>query len=322
MKKIFGLLALFLILSSCDDGDMTFQSFNFDGDPVACSTTDNVYLKINGNEVLLLDLSSHPLTNVPSLTDTNGDPVPETFTLSLGTIKYRNYQNNSSSTSVPANSVCTNIDNADISVLEEWQGSGSISVITTKLETDANEPQQYVHSITLVDVSFTKGDETIRIENNFFGEIDSNTDINFAFNDAAGDILDCTDNLYKLSGSESLQLFFASGVINNTVDTTDVPLNSSNFLVYKDFTSTVSVTSICGNNPPASPTVEKNWQTETEGTVRIVTTAETVGGVTVYNHDIYLVDVRFYNMFSAGEYFIPTATETDGSYYVGTYVTQ
>ncbi len=322
MKKIFGILALFLLLSSCDDGDMSFQTFNFDGDLLACSTVDDVYLKINGSEVLILDLSSTPLLNIASVdTDGDGEIDPTIIQLSSGKIKYRNYNATASSSTV-----CSNIDSSSISILEEWLGSGTISITTTTTDNIT-----YSHSITLVDVSFTKGDETLRLLDNYLGERTTSVGFDFDFEsdtESPTEFLICTDedNIYTTgsSSTEALILSFASGTFQNIMDnigtTTEntIAINTNNVLRLRVFSSTAGSDSFCSITPPLSPTETARWETISTGSVKIVTTQEG----NVFTHEMYLQNVVFYNAANSTESYIPVPAEDDTTdYFIGVYIT-
>lgn len=64
MKKLLVLAASVFLLQACDDGDITLESFNFDTVNVQeCSTNDLVF-KINGEELLLLNIPASSFANV------------------------------------------------------------------------------------------------------------------------------------------------------------------------------------------------------------------------------------------------------------------
>src|SRR5690554_4975764 len=57
MKKIIGLLVASAFITACDDGDMVFENLNFDGVQIQKCTDNELYFKINNNELLLVDFT-------------------------------------------------------------------------------------------------------------------------------------------------------------------------------------------------------------------------------------------------------------------------
>ncbi|MFP9100792.1 hypothetical protein ACLI09_17230 [Flavobacterium sp. RHBU_24] len=326
MKKILGILIVLLLITvtACDDGEMTVKTFNFTGEVAPCGTVANLYIKNSGTEVLLMDLSTHPLLNIASELDESGVPIPAVVNLPAGAVIYRNYSANAS-----ASVVCSNIDNPAIYVMEEWKGSGTIEIITTKLDVpETTGLIQYSHSITFLDVSLTKGDETIRIQNTDYGSVE--TSLSFEFRFASGDEVNptqltaCGDFLYDTAGNEALLLNFADNTISNTVDETIINLDAAtNYLTLKVYTGTVTgISTICTGNPSLTPTEKERWVAAT-GRVKI---KKIVDSSNVPHYDIYLYDdIRFYNITTSAvalENFTPEPTDADADgdyYYLGQY---
>ncbi|HYD90274.1 MAG TPA: hypothetical protein VEA37_02165, partial [Flavobacterium sp.] len=88
MKKIFCLIAALSLLSGCDDGDMTFKSFDFSGVTSQSCNNSNIYFKINGEEALILTLSDGALLNEETVDG------PREIAVGSGgnTIIYRDYE--------------------------------------------------------------------------------------------------------------------------------------------------------------------------------------------------------------------------------------
>lgn len=321
MKKILALLTLLVLVSvtACDDGEMTVQSFNFTGTPTACTTQSNVYIKTTGSEVLILNLASSPLLNIEGT---------RTVALAAGTIKYRNYNTDSGLASV----VCSTLDSPDAYVLEEWTGSGSIEIVTTKLpvaETDGII--KYSHSITFTDVSLSKGNETIRIEGTDFGSITTTLKIKFRFASATEtptQLLACGNQPYTYNSDyDALRLVLADGTFDGVEGESTVTLSSTNYLSLRHYTSSLSSSVLCSTNAPIV-TVDEAWQA-IQGEVKLVKTIETVGGISQMVYDIYLRDVVFFNITSSAvltETFRPVNNYTDSEgvsyYYLGQYKTE
>lgn len=324
MKKIFALMAAFILLTGCDDGEMTFQTFNFSSDnPDLCSEDDNIYISINDSEVLILDFPDDALLNI---VQENGDPITDTVNFDDGDLEYRVYNGTPTSSNICG----TTTDDPSLSVKERWTGSGTVQVVTSRTIDADTRKITYSHSITILDVSFTKSGETIRIQNNYLGSISKTLSVDFDFNESEEEpqsVRKC-DNLnkkYILAGTEALILEFEEDVFGTAADTTvtldDDGNNSIIFIKYDG--NGMSTEGIC-YQVPASPVELQRWIAE-QGTVRIIRTVDGSGDI---NYDIYLAtDVRFfYITHNTGEYFnvLPNFPDSTGPYasyyYLGRYI--
>lgn len=325
MKKIFCLIAAFILFTGCDDGDMTFQTFNFsEDDPTLCNEEDNTYISINDSEVLILHFPDDALLNIVA---ENGDPVTNTITFSNGELEYLVYNGTPT-----VAKICGNLDDPTISVKEYWSGSGTMEIVTSRTINATTRVITYEHSINITDVSFTKGDETIRIQDNYLGKITRNVNVDFDF---GGDdeeepqtLNSCelnTNRKYLPTGNEVIVLDFEQGAFGtDPVKTIQLDDDENNFITVKKYTGTgIGGDAICNSNYPITPTEVIRWLAE-EGTVVIT---RSVNGSDVY-YDVYLaIDVRFYNATQGnGEYFnvIPNFPDSTGAYadyyYLGRYL--
>ena len=139
MKKFLGLVALLLIMG-CDDGDMSFDTFDFT-DAVAQKCTDgNILYKINGSEVLILDIDPSNFINAEDL---QGKIIP------IGTTNKVTYRNYSGTVTNSSGIICTDVPPATPTVIEEWIAvGGSIKIITSKLLDNEGNINGYAHQIT------------------------------------------------------------------------------------------------------------------------------------------------------------------------------
>jgi len=62
MKKLLLSLCSIALLNSCDDGDLTLETINFDSATAQECSLNNVVYKINGNQLLLIEI---PATSLP-----------------------------------------------------------------------------------------------------------------------------------------------------------------------------------------------------------------------------------------------------------------
>lgn len=163
MKKSIGFLCLALLFS-CDDGNLTIDAVDFDSITTveSCNTvsgtTSNLLFKINGSEALILALPAGLLKNEISA-DTLRSSIP-----SASQLTYRIFSDN-----VTRNYFCDAIPPVLPTVSEEIIAqSGSILVMTTALDSVTFE-----HSISLKEISFLTGDETLitDLQINSFGTV-------------------------------------------------------------------------------------------------------------------------------------------------------
>lgn len=325
MKKIFGLLIAILLLTGCDDGEMTFQTFNFTAGLQKCDlvTSTKTYISVNttSKEVLILNFPTTALPNIVSTLNADGSPIPTRISLSNGAIEYRVY-----SGSLNFNSVCSAVDNGSINVSERWLGSGSVEVVTVKID-NTDGTTSYQHSVTLEDVSFTKGDQTIRILDNYLGTITSNLGFNFDFNENHDQFLSaCTtgnnERIFLIDGNEAILFTLASNTIVNQAGTKDITTNETNYVRFRVYDGTgINTDVIC--NGALSPVIKQEWRTSPGAARIVIETAQSTTNPALYYHDIYLYSARFNNVATTTESYTPTPNDTDGSgverFYVGRY---
>ncbi len=320
MKKILGLLLTLLFLTGCDDGDMAFQTFHFGTELTVCNETTRTYIAVNSStkEVLVINFPAAALLNTESAKDANNNYIPTSYTLSQGQIEYRVY----SGSTPTASNVCSGVDNPNISIKDRWVGTGEISVVTAK-----TSATQFSHSITLVNASFAKGDQTIRIEDNYLGTVTSNLGFNFDFteNETSQSFFStCNDGrLFLANSKEAILLTLASGTFNNVPGSKTISTDSNNFARFRVYeNSGINNTVIC--NGALTPVLEQEWIT-TEGSAQIlIVTTESTSSPGQFLNDIYLVNAKFFNVTGSGEAFTPTPNDsTDNTrYYLGRYVSQ
>jgi hypothetical protein len=326
MKKIFCLIAVLALLSGCDDGDMSFKTFDFSGQSSQSCTDNNVYFKINDTEVLVLELSPSALANVPTQDPDTGEQVPVIVNVTVGgsnAITYRNYNG-----TVTSSIFCSNPAPATPGVVEEWLGDGTLSIITTEVRDSNERLTGYVHQITIQSVTFKKGEESITINDNLFGAITSSIGFVFDFVETQGQdpvVNKCEDNdlLYNMRLKESLILSFPGFTFPTEAGTTTIPLEglgNVNDVIFTVYDGNISDSHVCDVIKPITPVARQHWEAAS-GDVIIVTT---IGEANEKNHKIYLKDVIFEN--SAQETFsiydIVTVEDEALGYVFGTYTTE
>lgn len=167
MKKLFGLLVCAFLLSSCDDGDMVLESFNFDTVAIQKCSDKEVLFKTNKEELLLVDISA---SNFPNEETIPGEPriVPISST---NKVLYRKYNG-----TVGSSVICSEIPPASPTVSKEWVAAtgGTIQIISTKKTTIDPVTSEvivtgYNHQIKFVNIQFTNPENTFVFEEYLFG---------------------------------------------------------------------------------------------------------------------------------------------------------
>jgi hypothetical protein len=170
MKKIFVLLSLAFIFNSCDDGDITLESFNFTNQQIQKCTDDKTFLyKINNDELLLFDISAELYTY-----DVNQTEFPYTKSYPIsGTTRviYRLYNDTASN-----ETICNTIAPATPIVTNEWIATGGTIEVTTtqRFEADGITLAGYTHSFTLKNVNFASPNNSFSFVEYFFGNYQTN----------------------------------------------------------------------------------------------------------------------------------------------------
>lgn len=150
MKKSF-LFGLITLLFSCDDGDLTIETIDFDSvDIQTCETVDldtSIFFKINDGEALILELQSGLLKNETSDTEIES-------TLGSGSqLTYRTFSDAVSSTYF-----CSDVPLTTPTVVSEVLAeNGKVFINTSGIETDT---VTFNHIITLDDVTFITGTDS------------------------------------------------------------------------------------------------------------------------------------------------------------------
>ncbi|MGV3459469.1 MAG: hypothetical protein ACO1N9_03325 [Flavobacterium sp.] len=320
MKKIFGLLAALLLLTGCDDGDMTFKSFNFgDSNAQACADNGLIY-KVQGTEALLLQFAANTFINAENIDPQTGLNVPRSFNIGSGvSMIYRTYNGEVSSASI-----CTDLPPATPSVVDQYvaQAGGTISVLTQKVTNNEGVITGYNHIITIVNATLTKDGESIIITNNVFGTYATTLTYRFDFEDEDSNInlQRCpeppafTGKVFTVNGDEALLFnlnmtsFPATDDAVTTIDFS-VPTEAQE-IIFNEYSGTAVATLFCNVVPPITPVVTKQWEA-ISGKLRIETNVIT-GVATEYV--FFLDNVVFMNRVQNAEQFAVNAT---GGYRVG-----
>ena len=276
MKRIITLLALSLLVNSCDDGDLTQENISFDAVTVQRCTTNALLYKLKENEALIFEAR-----NITFPTETTSQEINISAT---NRIIYRFYNS-----TVSAATICESIPPAIPVVTEEWTATGGKIVINTTAVKSTNDTDNsskitgYNHNITFKNITFNTVNGTQVYETFTFGDyVMSTKTLPFAFTKI---IKQCsvTKQLYDKNSSEALILDIDSALIVNAV----TPLNTprvglistiKNKLTYRLFSGLLTDDYFCNTTFPATPAISEEWiavagVADTSGMIEVTTTA-------------------------------------------------
>lgn len=156
---------LFLLLLSCDDGEIQIEIIDFDSASIEfceSETTVNstIFFKLNAEESLILTLQNGILKNEPS------EGAVSSGVPSQSQLSYRSF-----SSSISKNYFCDDIPPSAPSVVEEIEGEGGEVLVTTIQS--VSDTTAYEHTIELSGISMvnSKGERITNLKIDNFGMI-------------------------------------------------------------------------------------------------------------------------------------------------------
>lgn len=293
MKKFFAIACAIVLATACDDGDISFNEFNLEpGDAVNCPES-NIYYRVDGTQAYILELS--PSNLIPETND-NGQFIVREVNLAAGDLIYRAY-----SSDVPAGAgsfFCSDIPPTSPNVTEQWEGTGTITIFTDDNVNTDGKLTGYSHTITLQNVTFTRGESSIVVQNRTFGDIVTTLGIGFNFTTTEQtSVQGCDENglVYRISGREAIVMDFPANVFDNTdgdINIIDLASAEDAFELYLEYYSgNATESNICSIIDPISPVVQQRWRASA-GSVIVETTESDVTPGT-FNHKIWLKNIVF-----------------------------
>ena len=276
MKKIIGLFMIVAFLSSCDDGNLTQETINFDDVAVQKCTQNNLLFKLNDNEALIFEANG-----ITFPTET----VNQEFIVNpTNRVIYRFYNN-----TVSTATICESIPPATPVVSGQWSATGgNIIIRSTANKTPPNSENStrisgYTHNITFKNITFDKSNGTQVYETFVFGDyVIAATALPFTFRKILNQC-PISKQLYDSNSSEALILDIDPALIVNS----PTPLNSprigvisdtKNKLTYRLFSGLLTADYFCKSTFPATPLVSEEWIAvpgveNVNGTIEVTTTA-------------------------------------------------
>lgn len=310
MKYFWTLLFTLMILTSCDDGDIIEDTFNFESATVQKCSNSNVLYKINDKEALIFNAPEDYFANKEQKL---------TYTIGNGnSIKYRKFASATSTSNV--------CDTPTLQVIDEWNAiGGTIEIVSTEI-LNGTTVVAYNHNITFKNVTFQASDKQIVYDSYFYGSYRTDViDLDFDY-ETPVEVLDCPSNnlIFKFNNNNVL-LFDVdkSTLFQNSVTTPGNPRTAlinttNNKVIYRVYSGGLNSNFFCSAITPSTPTLTEEWIADNgvdtvSGIIRVVT--ETTSTPGEFKHTIYLYKTTFRKGF---QYYSPNL---DGDYLFGTYYT-
>ncbi len=312
MKRYIAILFFTLILSGCDDGDLTQTSFDFnDSFANACGDNENNFFiyKTTENKVLILKISPNNFQNLVN----EDNPFVLNINNSSNALIYRSYNGN-----VTNNTICNDIPPATPTVTDEKAAlGGEVTIITTATKT-SNETEGtlkidgYIHTIYFNNITFdNQRNESLKTITYRTPAIPLSNFSN------TNEVSYCESNhvFYKNNGTQSIVLNLSEESRNYLFDNTinidkEINLDENNTIIQQIYnTSVFPLTSeyFCEANFPANPPVIESWNS-IGGIISVKTEANANG----FTHTVTLknvrlgkdvLEVRLGNTFDLGKYY-------------------
>ncbi|WP_370029108.1 hypothetical protein [Flavobacterium sp. 28YEA47A] len=270
MKKYLGIMSCLFLLTACDDGDMTFDSFDFSNAIAAnCSNNADVLnsvFKLSNNEALLIKFP----TNVFPFKNLEGQ---SSLSISAANkIIYRVFNG-----PVTNSYFCSIIPPITPTVVDEWstadQSSGTIEIKTTPVDnTTKREEAKYDHTIIFKGITLSNASGgTVTYTEYIFGKYQTETNIRFAFSTAA--IQKCSNNkLFKIFDSnvgndankqnlnEVIILDMPPSVFQQGAGSQSYLVDDTNQITYRLYGGDVTANALCTET--GLPQLYEEWQAE------------------------------------------------------------
>lgn len=268
MKQFFAPFLLTLVCLSCDDGDLTQVSFEFNdaaASQCGAGTNDFFIYKIQNNRALIIQLPETSFPNRLSVDELN-QPLPLKIEASNIRLIYREY-----SGAINANTMCSTIPVSNPVVVQEREATaGTITITTTAItsEPDANGATQitdFLHTLVFAGLKFDLGDGNTQI-NEAITQVTYQTNATpFAPFSGLSNVEFCQNDLtlfYKKDPTQALVLDLSSAdaavLFSNEAGVKSILISADSKLSHFFYnTQNVSLSNnyFCANPIPAAPLV-------------------------------------------------------------------
>ena len=317
MKKILGLLTVATFFAACDNGDMTFESLNFDETNIQKCEENALYFKAKGNELLLVDFTYNNGTMDPNSSVLDALELDRDYqlpTTNTNKIYYRTYDGN-----INASTICSVLAPANPKVTSEytsvnggtiWVRRSIVPVVKSNATTNSSESVNvnYSYTIKFENITLTNGSSDIKYATYNYGTYVYETAL-LSFNFTSTDL--CDNNVLGMNNAkEMLQIHLPEDfAFPQTATKQTINLNSENSLHYfrkKDSTPTFA--NACEEINEEE--IAEDW-TATSGSLSIESRLR-ANSTTQYEHIVRIVNARFSK--PSGEFVLTNKI-------IGTYVT-
>lgn len=310
MKYFWTVLLSLMIITSCDDGDIIEDTFNFESATIQKCSNSNVLYKINDKESLIF--------NAPETYFSN-EVQTQTYTIgSSNSLMYRKF---ASATS--ASNIC---ETPTLQVVDEWNAiGGTIEIVSTEI-LSGTTVVAYNHNITFKNVTFQASDKQVVYDSYFYGSHRTDViDLDFDYA-LPEEVIECPSNNLLFKYNQNNVLLFdidKAALFQNSVTTPGNPrtaliTTTTNKVIYRVYSGGLNENYFCSAITPSTPTLTEEWIADNgvdnvSGIIRVVT--ETTSTPGEFKHSVYLYKTTFRKGF---QYYSPNP---DGDYLFGTYYT-
>jgi hypothetical protein len=294
MKRFLSVLALTFAFNSCDDGDLTLETIDFEAAATQSCTTNDIIYKLKEKEALLFEIPKTSFENEP----TNPN-APSTIDIdnSQYRVVYRFYNG-----AVAADNICNTIPPALPGVTDQWIAtSGKIQIITTAVKTtngtdNSTRITGYNHNIVFKNITFAKNNGTQVYETFPFGNyVTSATPLPFGF-DKIAEQCPTTKQIYNYTSGES---FTIDSIDPALIINTETPLNTprtgligslKNILTYRLYSGLLTSSYFCATTIPVLPAISEEWNAinGVAGLSGIIEVTTIKSGTTAFKHTIVI----------------------------------
>ncbi|MEO5777588.1 MAG: hypothetical protein ABIQ27_11845 [Flavobacterium sp.] len=260
MKRILCILSLLLIITACDDGNLTVDPIDFSaGAILKCSIKDVLY-KVQGSEMMFIEIPSSYFANDETV---EGAPL-EVHLSSTIKVTYRRYASDTSELNI-----CPTAPDATPNLVEQWQATEGIiqitatAIKTTNLAENSTRITGYIYNITFKNITFIKPDGPQTQETVQFGNYTTTVNpLAFGFNHEV-DKSTCTTKVFDFSGGEVFTLDVADYDALFAPEPTTTPrtrlISADNKLSYRLYSNTITDAYFCAAITPTTPTLTQQW---------------------------------------------------------------
>lgn len=297
MKKNIGLFLIMLMAISCNDGDMVFESLNFDEVPMQKCEDKELYFKVSDKEMLVVNLSSP--TGEPIINNNLqvGEEL-EILTNNTNQIIYRLYDNSISN----QNMLCSDVPPAFPQVVDEYISENNGSIVVTKqlqVRNNDNQPNSfsvaYNFSFLFKNIVLSQSESQIKYPNYVFGTYQAES-YTLNFNQFDRDEINSCGNLsfYMETSDKVMQLQLTEN-LPTTIQETNLLLSDNQYIKIKINQGILS--QIEGYSPCdfGNDTLFFDVWTSTAGNLKINAREVEIAGVPQLVYDFEIEQATFTN---------------------------